>query len=438
MLPDGVLTGGRVGITAGRISGILSPEARVSCSEKIDASGKYVLPGAIDAHVHSYSSPVEGFHHATRAAVAGGVTTIIDMPYDCGGPVFSGQALEAKKARIEREAVCDVALLGTVEREPRLEKIRELAAGGVCGFKVSMFETDKDRFPRIADGDLIEVFRTVSETGLPIGLHAENDDIIRKSLARERSGNPLDPQAHTRSRPRVAESEAVLRAMEFALWTHVRLHIYHASHPRIFDLVELFKRQGAVITAETCTHYLTLNAGELDRIGSKAKVNPPLGSEEEREGLWRLCGRGKVDLITSDHAPWQMDKKMAENILDCAAGMPGVETLVTLIYSEGVAKGHVSIVDMVRMLASTPARIFGLLRSKGSLRMGADADLIVLDPNVEGQIDEAKLHSSAGWSPYHNRWIKGKVDRTMIRGKTVYDGTDIVVDSGFGRFVDPR
>jgi allantoinase len=437
VLPDGVLTGGRIGITAGRISGILSPEARVSCSEEIDASGRYVLPGAIDAHVHSYSFPGEGFHHATRAAVAGGVTTIIDMPYDSGGPVFSGEALKAKKARIEREAVCDVALLGTVEKQPRLEKIRELAVGGVCGFKVSMFETDKDRFPRIADGDLIEVFRTVSEIGLPIGLHAENDDIIRKALARERSVHPLDPQAHTRSRPRVAESEAVLRAMEFALWTHARLHIYHASHPRIFDLVELFRKQGAVITAETCTHYLTLNADALDRIGAKAKVNPPLRSEEERAGLWRLCGLGQVDLITSDHAPWPMNKKTADSILDSAAGMPGVETLVPLTYSEGVARGLVSILDMTRMLASSPARVFGLHPGKGSIRMGADADLIVLDPDAEGQIDEAKLHSSAGWSPYHNMRVQGKVDRTLIRGKTVFDGTDIVVDSGFGRFVGP-
>jgi allantoinase len=330
-----------------------------------------------------------------------------------------------------------VALLGTVEKEPRLEKIRELAAGGVCGFKVSMFETDRDRFPRIADGDLIDVFRTLSEIGLPIGLHAENDDIIRKSLARERSRNPLDPQAHTRSRPRVAESEAVLRAMEFALWTHVRLHIYHASHPRIFDLVELFRNQGAMITAETCTHYLILNAGELNRIGARAKVNPPLGSEKESEGLWRLCGLGRVDLITSDHAPWPMDKKQAESVLDSAAGMPGVETLVPLTYSEGVAKGRLSLHDMLRMLAFNPAKVFGLLRRKGCIRVGADADLIILDPAVEWRIDEAEFHSSAGWSPYHALRVQGKIERTLVRGITVYDGTDIVADSGFGRFVAP-
>lgn len=437
MLPDGVLTGGRIGITEGRISAVLSPEARVSASEQIDASGRYILPGAIDAHVHSYSYAGEGFRHATRAAVAGGVTTLIDMPYDAGAPVFSAEALAAKKARIQKEAVCDVALLGTVEKKPRLEKIRELASAGVCGFKVSMFETDPDRFPGIADGDLVEVFRTVAETGLPIGLHAENDDIIRKALAGEKSRNPLDPQAHTRSRPRVAESEAVLRAMELALWTRVRLHIYHASHPRIFELIELFRKQGARVTAETCTHYLILTAAELDRVGARAKVNPPLGSREESEGLWRLCAEGKVDLITSDHAPWPMEKKQAESILDSAAGMPGVETLVPLTFSEGVAKGRFSVLDMVRMLATNPARIFGLHPGKGGIRVGADADLIVLNPDVEERIDEARLHSSAGWSPFHNMRIRGKVERTLIRGKTVYDGKDITAEPGFGRFVGP-
>jgi allantoinase len=437
VLPDGVLTGGRIGITRGRISAILSAGVRVCGSQEIDASGRYVLPGAIDAHVHSFSYAGEGFLQATRAAVAGGVTTLIDMPYDAGAPVFSAEVLAAKKARIEREAVCDVALLGTVEKKPRLEMIHELASSGVCGFKVSLFETDPDRFPRIADGDLIEVFRTVAETGLPVGLHAENDDIIRKALERERSANPLDPQAHTRSRPRVAESEAVLRALELALWTRVRLHIYHASHPRIFELIDFFRNQGTRITAETCTHYLILTAADLDRIGARAKVNPPLGTEEEREGLWRLCGQGKVDLITSDHAPWPPEQKRAECILDSASGMPGVETLLPLMYSEGVAKERFSLFDMVRMLSSNPAGIFGLHPRKGSIRVGADADLVVLDPEAEVRLDEKSLHSAAGWSPYHHMRIQGKVERTLLRGKTVYDGKDITAEPGFGRFVGP-
>jgi len=438
VLPDGVLSGGVIGITGGVICGILGPKTGVSGDERIDASGRYILPGAIDAHVHCYSFPGEGFYHTSRAAVAGGVTTIIDMPYDSGAPVFSGRVLAEKKERIREKAVCDVALLGTVEKKPRIDRIQELATGGVCGFKVSTFETDRDRFPAIADGDLIEVFEAVSRTGLPIGLHAENDHIIRRSLARERARDSLDPQAHTRSRPRVAESEAVLRAMEFALWTRVRLHIYHASHPRIFDLVALFKEQGATVTAETCIHYLTMTAGDLDRIGPKAKVNPPLGTEGEREGLWRRCARGDVDLITSDHAPWPMEKKSAESILDSAAGMPGVETLLSLTYSEGVTKGHLSLSDMARMLAYNPARIFGLSHSKGSIRPGADADLVVFNPHVKGQLDERAFHSSAGWSPYHGMLVTGKVERTMIRGKTVYDGTHILADSGFGRFVAPR
>jgi allantoinase len=132
-----------------------------------------------------------------------------------------------------------------------------------------------------------------------------------------------------------------------------------------------------------------------------------------------------------------MDKKQAESVLDSAAGMPGVETLVPLTYSEGVAKGRLSLHDMLRMLAFNPAKVFGLLRRKGCIRVGADADLIILDPAVEWRIDEAEFHSSAGWSPYHALRVQGKIERTLVRGITVYDGTDIVADSGFGRFVAP-
>jgi allantoinase len=394
ILPDRVLTDGMIGISDGLIAGIFEAGAVPSCRDRIDARGKFVLPGAIDAHVHCFSSLQEGFVYATRSAAAGGVTTLIDMPYDAGAPVVSADVLLKKRKRLEKEA-------------------------------------------RIPDGELLDAFRLVKETGLPIGVHAENDEIVKTESFRERSLASTDPLSHSRSRPKVAESEAVLRALEFAYATGVRLHIYHVSHPRIFDLVDWYREQGLKVSAETCIHYLTLNETDLLKLGAKAKVNPPLRTESDRNGLWQLCTAGRVDFITSDHAPWEIERKQKENIFDNAAGMPGVEMLLPIIYSEGVAKGKITINDLVRLVSENPARIFDLFPGKGQIRPGADADLVILDPEVKWAVDESKQHSTAGWSPYNGRAIQGKIVRTFVRGETVYDGTVIVVEPGFGKFVEP-
>ena len=438
VVADGLLTDGMIGIREGLIARIFEPGATPLCRDRIDARGKLVLPGAIDAHVHCFSSPQEGFVYATRSAAVGGVTTLIDMPYDAGAPVVSADVLFKKRERLGKEAVIDVALLGTIKKTGGLDQISKLAEAGVCGFKVSLFETDPERFPRIPDGELLDAFRIVAETGLPIGVHAENDEIVKGESLRERSLSSTDPLAHSRSRPKVAESEAVLRALELAHATGVRLHIYHVSHPRIFDLVEWYRAQGVRVSAETCAHYLILNEEDLLQLGARAKVNPPLRTESDRKGLWQLCTAGRVDFITSDHAPWPIERKQRANIFDNAAGMPGVELLLPLIYSEGVTKGKITLNDLARLVSENPARIFGLFPDKGQIRIGADADLVILDPEVEWAVDESRQYSTAGWSPYNRRQMKGKILRTIVRGETVYDGTAIVAEKGFGKFFEPN
>jgi allantoinase len=236
----------------------------------------------------------------------------------------------------------------------------------------------------------------------------------------------------------VAESEAVLRALEFAHWTGVQLHIYHATFPRVFELVDWFRQQGVRVTAETCIHYLVLTEDDLPRLGARAKVNPPLRSAAEQERMWALCAGDKVAMITSDHAPWTLDRKSHPDIFDNASGMPGVETLLPLLYSEGVAKGRLSIHDLARVLAENPAKIFGLSPRKGKIHVGADADLVILDPDVEWVLDEKTQHSTAGWSPYHGHPVKGRITRTIVRGETVYDGEMVVARPGIGQFVPPN
>jgi len=435
VLPDRVAHEAAVGIRGGKIEQMLESGTAAEADRVIDASGCYILPGAIDAHVHCYSSLDEGFTTASRSAAAGGVTTVIEMPYDATGMICTEELFLEKASRLERESVVDMALLATITKEGGFDEIPKLAKAGACGFKVSMFNTDSFRFPRINDARLLESFGVIAETGCPVGVHAENDEIVRRFIEKYEAQGLSDPRAHAWSRPKAAESTAALTAMELAYYTKAKLHIYHATFPRVFELVEYYRSQGVQVTAETCTHYLVLNENDMTRLHAKAKINPPLRSEHDAETLWKLIALGLVDMITSDHAPWLAKSKSNPDIFQNASGAPGVEQLLPVVYSEGVAKGRITILDLVRVLSERPAEVFGMSDRKGKIQPGMDADLVVLDPNVREMLDERTLHSSAGWSPYHGMPLHGKIRSTLVRGTVVYDGNEVVGQPGHGRFV---
>jgi len=434
VLTEGVLKDGIVGILGGHIVGIFDAQAVPQHRTALIATGQYVLPGMIDAHVHCHSTQNEGFTHATGAAAAGGVTTIIEMPYDHGQPVISEDRFLEKRDQLEAESIVDVGLLATFKKTGGLDQIPLMANAGACGIKASLFETDPDRFPRIPDYELLEAFSLIRKTGLPIGLHAENDELVQWTTEQAQADG-ADPRAHCKSRPMIVESSAVLKALEFAQWTGVRLHIYHASFARTFELVNWYRKQGTCVTAETCTHYLNLAEEDMARLGARGKINPPLRPAEEHDKLWEMCASGIVDMITSDHAPWTAEYKSHPNIFDNASGAPGVETLAPMLFSEGVAKGRLTIHDMVRLLSQKPAEVFGLAPRKGQIRVGADADLTIIDPTIEWTLDEKEQHSSAGWSPYHGWPMTGKITKTIVRGQVVFDGERVVADPGTGQFI---
>lgn len=432
---DTVVHNGVVAIRDGKIVDIFDRIGNLNAKEVIQANDCYVLPGAIDAHVHCYSSVDEGFTTASESAAAGGVTTIIEMPYDAPGLIGTEELFVKKKEQLESQSIVDMALLATIKPENGLDQIPLLAKQGACGFKLSMFNTDPNRFPRINDALLYDVFSEVAKTGIPVGVHAENDEIVRGFIKKYEILGENDPRSHAWSRPKFAESIAVLTAMELAYWTGVHLHIYHCTFPRIFELVEYFKGMGTNITAETCTHYLTLTEEDMLTLKAKAKINPPLRSKEDADGLWKQLKNGMIDIVTSDHAPWTIDKKNRSNIFENASGAPGVEVLLPILYGEGVAKGKISIIDLVNLLSKKPAEIFGLSSQKGKLEKGMDADIVVLDPNQSWILDETKQHSSAGWSPYHHKRMQGKITHTFVRGNLVYDGEDVVGKPGDGQFI---
>jgi len=434
---DGEWRHGEVAVTAGRIEHVVAGTTRTLAQRRIDAGDALLLPGMVDAHVHSRSHLAEGITASTRAAAAGGVTTIVEMPFDGDGPIDSLERFEAKRELVGAEAVVDVALLGTVAPGGGWSRAEEIAGAGACGFKISLFDTDRRRFPRISDAELIDALTAIGHTGRTVCVHAENNEMVKALIARYRNEAPRDPLAHCRSRPPASESMAVLTALEAASYAGARLHLCHLSLPRSVDLVRWYARDGLDVTLETCPHYLLLTEQDMAELGGRAKINPPLRGKAAREGLWERLTEGSVDVVSSDHAPWPVEHKSHETIFDNHSGVPGVETGLPLTLGAAWADGAQSVAQVIEAMSRRPAERFGLGDRKGRLAAGFDADVVVYDPARQWRVSAAELRSNAGWPPYEGRSVTGRVTMTLVRGEVVYDGTDVVGRPGGGRFVAP-
>jgi allantoinase len=431
-----VIEGGTVLVKGEKVSGIIYHPGDLQIKTHLQASRKWVLPGIIDSHVHSLSYPGEGIFNSTRSAAAGGVTTIIDMPVDAPKGIATPEALKRKIALVEDESVVDVALLGSVKNET-LAHIPSLKEGGACGFKLALFDTDPDRFPRVHDAELLKAFSIIRETGLTAGVHAENDEIIKTLIEQYTREGKTYPRAHCETRPYVSETESVLKALEFALATGVRLHLYHMSCARSLELAKYFRESGCSVTSETCPHYLVFSEEDMDRLGGKLRINPPMRKKGEPDLLWEQLARGEIDCISSDHAPWPMERKSKPSIFDNASGAPGVETLLPILFSEGVVGNRISILQLCRVLSENPARIFGLFPRKGTLAPGSDADLVILDPEKRKILRAEQMHAKAGWTPFEGMEVTGSIEMTIVRGKVVFEGGEIKVEKGYGSFIRP-
>lgn len=431
-----VIRDGTILVRGERISSIRDNAEGFQSKTHIKAHGKWVLPGVIDSHVHSFSSPGERFLNSTRSAGAGGVTTIVDMPLDAPKGIATPEALKEKIALLEAESFVDVALLGSVKNDT-LDHIPGLKSEGVCGFKLSLFDTEPDRFPRVYDGQLLDAFSLIRDTGLTAGVHAENDEIIKRLIDKYVDEGKTYPRAHCETRPDVSETESVLRALEIARSAGVRLHLYHISCSRSIDLARRYRQEGCAVTVESCPHYLVFSEEDMDRLGARLRINPPMRKKPEPEHLWRKLREGEIDCMSSDHAPWPLERKDKPSIFENACGAPGVETLLPLLFSEGVAKDRISIFTLSKVLSENPARIFGLFPKKGTLAPGSDADIVVLDPPKKWTIQADNMQTKAEWTPYEGMEVTGKPETTIVRGKIVFHEGNVVGEKGYGKFIRP-
>src|SRR5918999_2810451 len=427
---------GQLAVAGGRIAAVAGPGAPLSGRREIDCGDALLLPGVVDAHVHTSSSAEEGIAACTRAAAAGGVTTVIDMPYDHDRMVADPETFAAKAAQVEREAVVDVALWATVPPQGPLEHVAELVEAGACAFKLSTFDTDPRRFPRVPDDQLLAAFGAIGRAGGLAGVHSENDEIVRAGIARLRAAGRGDAPAHAESRPPVAQTEAIARCLELARAAGVRLHLCHVTIERGVELARRARADGVDVSVETCPHYLLLDEAELARRGGEAKINPPLRPHEEVEALWRRLAAGEIDLVSSDHVGWPAARKHGEDVFELASGAPGVELILPLMH-DAVAERGLPLAQLTRILSEAPARRFGLWPQKGSLMPGADADLVVLDPLEEWVVDPGELVTAAGWSPYSGRRLRGRIRRGIGRGEELFADGQVLAGPGRGQLVRP-
>lgn len=430
-LPEGIIRG-ELAVEEGRISEIAAsglPEA----DREIDAKEKIVMPGAIDVHVHFYDQYYlsrEDFQNGSTAAAAGGVTSVIMMPLDT--PMLTPEAIKTIIKLGQRESLIDFALHAGNMTAESIKNIPKLASLGIKSYKAFTCA------PYSVKGrKLEELMTTIKNVDGTVFVHAEDDKVLQEQTERLLKEGRKDPLAHTESRPNEAEEKAVEKVIKLAKRTGCKLHLAHITTRQGAELVKKAKDKRMPLTAETSPHYLFFTRDDMKRLGPYLKVNPALKTDEDRKALWDALAKGVIDIVATDHAPGTKEEKEVgwENIWTAQIGIPGVETVLPLMLSEGVAKGRLTLERLIDALCTKPAQTFGLYPRKGVIRKGSDADLVLVDLKKEVTITAEKLHYKVGWTPYEGVGVKGMPVMTISRGTVVAEDGDVVGKPGHGQFL---
>jgi allantoinase len=437
-----------VAILDGKIAAVDRDDTMPQARETIDAGGLHVLPGVIDTHVHLRDPGVlerEDWVSGTRAAAAGGLTTILEMPIAIP-PVHTAAILRERAALVAPKSLVDFGLYAGANGD-NLQDIEAMAAAGAVAFKT--FRTNpvagrEREFIGICcpdAGEMLAVMEHTARTGLLHVVHAEEQAILNLTIARARVGGYRDGRAHAAARPPVAEVASVAQCIALAEAAATRLQIAHVSHPDAVALIAEAKARGVSVTAETCPHYLMFTEEALEHWGPYAKCNPPLRTQEAQDRLWEALRGGQIDVIGTDHSPFLATEKgpRSGDIWSAPPGLPGLEEFLPLMLT-AVRQGRLTLPQLARLVCENPARLFGLWPRKGSLSAGADADLTIVDAAATHVHDHTRLYTKARDTAllYDGMTFHGRPLVTIVRGRVVMRTGDVVGEPGWGGWVGPH
>jgi len=413
-------------------------------AETVDCTGKLLLPGGVDVHTH-LDSPMMGtitsddFESGTKAAACGGTTTLVDFAMqESGVTLLDSLAAHHKKA--DGKAVIDYSfhMCVTDLYDGATDEFAEVIQSGVSSFKIFMAYRGS---LMLHDGDMFEVLRTSRAHGGQVCVHAENGDVIDRLAADLVAAGKTGPSSHEIARPPSTEVEAVERAIKIARMADSPLYFVHLSTEGAVEAVADARSKDWAIAGETCTHYLTLDRSLYDAPGfepAKVVLTPPLRTEEHRAALWRGLRAGTLGVVSSDHCPFCMEEKRRLGEHDfryVPNGGPGVEHRLIVMYAEGVRGGRLTLEKFVDLTATAPARQFGLGGRKGTIEVGSDGDIVVLNPEGTTRVSAATQNQRMDYTPYEGWELPGAIDAVYSRGDLVAQAGKFVGAEGRGQFL---
>ena len=397
------------------------------------APDSVVMPGLVDTHVHINEpgrTDWEGFETATRAAAAGGVTTIIDMPLNSIPATTTLAGFEEKLAAAADKLTVDVGFWGGVV-PGNTSELEKLWRAGVVGFKCFMIDSGVDEFPKVTAEDLRTAMPELARLGAPLIVHAEVPGPVEACCASIAGESSRSYQTFLHSRPRAAENEAVFQLIMLARETRCKIHIVHHSSADVLPVIRRAKYFGLAITAETCPHYLHFAAEDIPEGATEFKCCPPIRERENREQLWEALRDGTIDFVVSDHSPCPPEMKLRDqgDFMKAWGGISSLQLRLPIIWTEANARGF-SLEHLVKWLCSGPALQVGFDFLKGSIRKGADADLVIWNPETEFRVTREMIQHRHKLTPYLGETLRGVVEKTFVGGQIVYDNGALVARNG--------
>lgn len=410
----------------------------------IDAKGQVVAPGMVDAHVHitepggGYRDEWEGYETGLKGAAKGGVTTIVEMPLNQLPATTDRASIQEKFDAGKGKLSADVASYGGLVPYNLDGGIQELDEEGVVAYK-AFLATCGDRsidgdFENVDDYSLYEGMKQIAKTGKILSVHAENADITDRLGEIAYKNGEKSMAAYVDSRPVFTEVEPIRKLILFAKETGCRLHIVHVACEEGVDEVIKAQQEGVDVTCETCTHYLYFYKEELDDIGPVVKCSPPIREESRLPGMWERVINGDINFVTSDHSPSTPDLKDTDNAFEAWGGIAGIQNNVDILFDEGVQKRDLSLKRFAEIIATEPAKRFGL-DNKGSIAVGKDADFVFIKPESSYTLQAEDLEYRNKLSPYVGRTINAQVAKTILRGEETYSLEDGVSNDFRGEFI---